>query len=147
MPSLLCDRSSVILFLSQYMQFYVGTMHVHHVRSFRHSRSMFVGNCCPFACSSRECCLSVPMYIFMRPGYIVVCCSLLSWLKRRRNDLKWCTWQDDDAPKTRVKGTVTVTLSAVQPVRLPFFLSVPPISNTSNMNAITDHLGKVVCKV
>jgi hypothetical protein len=55
--------------------------------------------------------------------------------------------QDDEAPKARVKGTVTVTVSALQPVRLPFYLSVPPISNTSNINIITDHLGKVVCKV
>jgi hypothetical protein len=50
--------------------------------------------------------------------------------------------EDDDASK-RQRGTLTLTMSAAEPVTLPFRLNVPPISRKSKLTNIVDHLGKV----
>ena len=50
--------------------------------------------------------------------------------------------EDDDASK-RQRGTLTLTISAAEPVTLPFRLNVPPISRKSKLTNIVDHLGKV----
>lgn len=50
---------------------------------------------------------------------------------------------DDDDVSKRQRGTLTLTISAAEPVTLPFRLNVPPVSKHSKLTNIVDHLGKV----
>lgn len=51
---------------------------------------------------------------------------------------------DEEGLQSRARGTVTMTLLATEPTRLPFCLNVPPLTAGVPTYNVTDHIGNVV---
>ena len=54
---------------------------------------------------------------------------------------------EEDGARSKVVGTVTMTMLAEEPARLPFHLSVPPLIPGQARYQVTDHTGKVVARL